>query len=164
MKCKVCNYAMNPGMAKCPKCGFPVLQMVKGDGAEEKRMKELADKFRKKKVETVKIWMTVCTNTKVNDKVNVAKEENILLARGEQLLKAPILWYPEKFARLSGNCRLKLSIVHTDGRCEKKDVLINNPNINDFWSVGIMPLDGMEFRVVLGNEKTYSSSDKFSFL
>ncbi|MBQ2288240.1 MAG: hypothetical protein II251_05995 [Lachnospiraceae bacterium] len=164
MKCKICNHEMNPGIAKCPKCGFPVLQMVKGDAAEEKRMNELADNFRKKKMEPVRIQMTVYTNAMENDKVKVVKEDKILLAQGDQLAGNQIIWYPENFARLSGDCKLKLSLVHTNGDLEDMNISVANPNIMDFWNIGIMPLEGLEFKVVLGNKNTYSCSDKFSYL
>ncbi len=164
MKCKICKHEMNPGIAKCPKCGFPALQMMKGNAEEEKKVNELANNFRKNKIAPVKIEMTVYTNAMENDKVKVVKEEKILLAKGEQLLESEIIWFSENFARLSGDCKLKLSIVHTNGEMENVTVSVENPNIMDFWKVGIMPLDGLEFKVVLGNKKIYSCSDKFSYL
>ena len=51
MKCKVCNCEVSSGIAKCSRCGFPVLQMVQGNADEEKRMNDLASSFRKKKIE-----------------------------------------------------------------------------------------------------------------
>lgn len=164
MKCRVCNSEINVGIAKCPKCGFPVLQMVKGDAAEEKKMNELADNFRKKKVGPVRIQMTVYTNALENDKVKVVKEEDILLAQGEQLLENGIIWYPENFARLSGDCKLKLKLIRTNGESQTLNISVANPNIMDFWKIGVQPLDGLEFKVVLGNTNGYSSSDKFSYL
>ncbi len=164
MKCKVCNNEMNPGIAKCLRCGFPVLQMVKGDSAEEKKMNELAENFRKKMIGPVKIQMTVYTNAMENDNVKIVKEDKILLAQGEQLFGKQIIWYPENFARLSGECKLKLSLVHTNGDLENLNISVDNPNIMDFWNVGIMPLEGLEFKVVLGNKNAYSCSDKFSYL
>ena len=44
------------------------------------------------------------------------------------------------------------------------NISVANPNIMDFWNIGIMPLEGLEFKVVLGNKNTYSCSDKFSYL
>ena len=98
------------------------------------------------------------------DKVKVVKEDKILLAQGDQLAGNQIIWYPENFARLSGDCKLKLSLVHTNGDLEDMNISVANPNIMDFWNIGIMPLEGLEFKVVLGNKNTYSCSDKFSYL
>ena len=164
MKCKVCNCEVSSGIAKCSRCGFPVLQMVQGNADEEKRMNDLASSFRKKKIEPVRIYMNVYTNAMDGDHAKVVKEEEILLAAGEQMTGSQILWYPEKFAQLSGECQVKLNIVRTSGEKTYLPVSLRNPNISDFWQVGILPLDGMEFQVVLGNQKSYSDSERISYL
>ena len=164
MKCKVCNCEVGSGIAKCSKCGFPMLQMVQGDSAEEKHMNDLASSFRKKKVEAVRIYMNVYTNVIDGERAKIVKEEEILLAKGEHMSGSQILWYSEKFAQLSGECQLKLNIVRTNGEKTKSSIRLQNPNIDDFWQVGILPLDGMEFQVVLGNQRAYSSSERISYL
>lgn len=164
MRCRVCNSEIDTGIAKCPKCGFPVLQMVKGDVAEEKKMNELAENFRKKKVETVSVQMVVYSNGIENDKPKVIKEDYILLAKGEQLLGHEIIWYPENFARLSGDCKLRVRLIRTNGESQDVDISVENPNIMDFWKIGVAPQDGMAFKIVLGSKKSYSSSEKISYL
>lgn len=164
MKCKVCNCEVTSGLAKCSKCGFPMLQMVKGDVEEEKKINELAKNFRKKKVEPVRVQLKVYTNAMENNTVKVVKEENILLAQGQQLLEDTIIWYPENFARLSGDCELKLNLIRTNGKPQEISISVANPNIKDFWKIGLQPLEGMEFQVVLGNKNTHSCSDKISYL
>ena len=78
MKCKICNCELTSGTAKCLKCGFPVLQMIKGDAAEEQKMNDLVKNFRKKKVEPVRIYLTVYKNAIEKDKVKVVETEKIL--------------------------------------------------------------------------------------
>ena len=164
MKCKVCNCEVGSGIAKCSRCGFPVLQMVNGGAEEEKYMNELASSIRKKKFDPVRIYMTVYTNKIEENRAKAVKEDQILLAKGDQMLHSDILWYPEKFAQLSGECRVKLNIIHTNSeRCEIS-VDIQNPQINDFWQIGVRPLAGMEFQLVLGNQTTYRCSDRISYL
>ena len=164
MKCKICNCEVPSGSAKCLKCGFPVLQMVQGDAAEEQKMNELAENFRKKKVAPVCIYLTVYTNELNKNQVKVVQTEKILLAQGEQLLSSGIIWYPEKFARLSGVSKLDLSVTHTNGETKNRSISVSNPNIEEFWQVGIVPLNGMEFKVALGNAATYSCSETISYL
>ena len=164
MKCKICNCEVTSGSAKCLKCGFPVLQMIKGDAAEEQKMNELANNFRKKKVEPVRIYLTVYKNAIEKDQVKVVETENILLAQGNQLLNTAIIWYPEKFARLSSVGQIKLSVVHTNGQTQEIEISMPTPNVSDFWQIGIVPLNGMEFKLALGNTATYSCSEKISYL
>ena len=164
MKCKICNCELTSGTAKCLKCGFPVLQMIKGDAAEEQKMNDLVKNFRKKKVEPVRIYLTVYKNAIEKDKVKVVETEKILLAKGDQMIGTEIIWYPEKFARLSRVGQIQLSVVHTNEQEKEVKVSMPVPNISDFWQVGVVPLDGMEFKLALGNVTTYSCSETISYL
>ena len=164
MRCKVCQSEIDKGIAKCSKCGFPVLQMTQGTAAEEEKMNKLAESYKSKKMENVRISLIVYTNAMDTDRAKVVREDEILLASGSSLNVGKICWYPEKFARQSGHCQLNLKIVTSNGAVKNIKVPLKNPNIMDFWKVGIYPMEGMEFKVVLGNETSYSCSDKFSFL
>ena len=164
MKCKVCQSEIDKGITKCSKCGFPVLQMTQGTAAEEEKLNKLAESFKKKKMENVRISLVVYTNAMDEYRVKVVRTDEILLASGSHLDVGKILWYPEKFARQSGDCHLNMKVTGSDGNVKNFKVSLKNPNIMDFWKVGIYPMDGMEFKVVVGNETSYSSSDKFSFL
>lgn len=164
MKCEVCGYEINDGSVRCSKCGFPVIMMVKGDQQEEEKVRELADTYRKKKLAKVSVALKVYTNEIKDDKVKVKDESYIVLAQGEALSGRAIIWYPEKFARLSGNPELAVSMVNSSGENKTMTLKLKNPQIEDFWQIGVFPEGGFECRLVLGNEEKYEMTELFSVL
>jgi hypothetical protein len=164
MKCKVCKNDVEQGRAKCPLCGFPMLQMVQGSEAEQKKADEMAENYRKKLMQPVKIGLKVYTNAMDNGNLTVKKEEYITLAEGLSLAGSEIIWYPEKFARQTGECMMKIAITDTKGNKKDQNIVVANPNIMDFWQVGVQPLEGFSFRIVLGKMGDYAVSDTLSCL
>lgn len=164
MKCKVCGCELEEGRAMCGKCGFPVMVMVEGDSKEEEKINELAAGYRRKKMAGVGIALKVYTNEMVDGDVKVKNEAYITLADGDSLSGNTICWYPEKFARLTGDCNIQVSVVNTQGETKNYTMTLANPNIMDFWQVGVLPEDGFKCRIVLGNTKKYVASDVISYL
>jgi hypothetical protein len=118
--------------------------MVAGTQEEETRGDELAGEYRAKKLGSVKIRLKVYKNELKNEQVQAVQTDYISLFQGNQWKKEGILWYEERFARLSGDCKINLEVVHTDGKKEESTLLIHNPQVEDFWHVGVELLEGFQ--------------------
>lgn len=164
MKCKVCDAALEEGRARCPVCGFPVMMMVEGNPQEEQKIMELAESYRKKKLVNANVTLIVYTNEIVENQVNIKKQEGIILASGEALGGNGIIWYPEHFARLEGDPVLQLSVTNSRGETIARSMELANPQILDFWQVGVLPEAGLKCRIVLGNGNKYTSTEEISLL
>lgn len=164
MKCQVCKHEVEQGRARCPVCGFPVIQMVEGDTSEEEKRDELAKNYRRRKLENVSISLKVYTNAMEDGDIRITDESFILLAEKDALIGDEIIWYPEKFARLTGDCILRIEVANVDGQIKEQDIRIENPDIMDFWQVGVLPLEGFQCRIILGSREKYSISDIISYL
>ncbi|MEE0751176.1 hypothetical protein [Frisingicoccus sp.] len=164
MECKVCGSALEEGRVRCPECGFPVMMMVEGTLQEKEKIEELARDYRKKKLAAASVALIVYTNEISGDQVTVKAQECIVLASGEKLSGHAIVWYPECFARLDGHPTLRLSIVNSKGETRVQSMEIANPQIQDFWQIGVLPEAGFKCRLVLGNADKYTVTESISLL
>lgn len=163
MQCLVCSNELTKGEAKCSRCGFPVIYFTEEDGAGLKAVKKLAEQYRKEHWANAKVFLTVYQNKMGSNSVEIEREESILLADLQESRAGEIKWYPENFARLTGDCTLKIAVEYNDGRRESRELKVGNPNTDDFWHVGVKLLDGSRFSLVLGSENRYSESEPVAF-
>ena len=117
-----------------------------------------------KKLANANVTLIVYTNEIVEDQVNIKKQEGIVLASGEALGGNGIIWYPEHFARLEGDPVLQLSVTNSRGETIARSMELANPQILDFWQVGVLPEAGLKCRIVLGNGNKYTSTEEISLL
>ncbi len=159
MECRVCGFEVGEGKAKCPRCDFPVMMMVQGDKHEEEKVRQLADNFREKKFKGICVKLKVYTNEMSGDEVIVKETSDIVLLDGSKMSEDEIIWYPEKFARLSSDPELDITVQNIRGEEKKITLRLDNPNIKDFWYIGVLVEKGLECRVVLGNEEKFVQSE-----
>lgn len=165
LTCPVCGLELTGLEAACPRCTFPNISSASGSEEEKQALEKLVVEFRRRYWSNAKISLNVYTNRLTDDgEVEVAQTEQITLAKAGDLEPGKILWYPEKFARLFGDCTLNVIVESNDGAREEHSVTLENPRVQDFWSVGVLSDEKMNFRIVIGTEKQYSSSGPIAML
>ena len=161
--CRVCGLPLSGMEAECPRCKFPVIAMMTGSDEEKEAMDRLVKEYSLKYWSKASVSLRVYSNRLTeNGEVEVASSELVLLGKASDFEPGKILWYPEKFARLFVDCSLELMIEDDNGKQETKTVTLENPRVQDFWSVGILPGEQKDFRIVLGTPKQYSKSEPVS--
>lgn len=161
MKCLVCGSTFDDSIAKCENCGFPVIGSIDDSPEARAKILQLAEEYRQKKWMGVDIYLQVYTNSMKGDQLVVTSREEVHLGNTKNLREGSILWYSEKFARLSQDCKLTLRL-DTGNTSETKIVDIACPTTEEFWQVGLLREEMQSYRIAVGNDSNHTLSTAFT--
>ena len=163
MKCYVCGTNIDERAdGDCPRCGFPILKVQENDPDALEQIRQLAQTYRSRYYpRSSTITLEVYQNQIDGEHVTLDKTAQIVLASPEQLAQmepGDIRWYPEKFARLEGEQTLSVSISNENGSNRSLKLKVPNPDIHDFWQVGVQLQENASFCIVIGKTGSFVSS------
>ena len=164
MKCYVCGTDNIESKARCPLCGFPVPRIVGDNGQEMEKLKEMAGKYRQKKLEGWKTGMTIYRHEKKGEDLEFNVEQKICLADCSELQIGEIFWNDQKFARVDANGPVELKVWVQKAQQPEKygTVRVQAPDSEGFWQVGVRMQHGWKLQFVLKDDKKQFASDDFS--
>lgn len=164
MKCYVCGQEGIENNARCPLCGFPVPRMVEDDPGQLAKIKEVAEKYRNKKLEDMKIGMVVYSHEKEGENLKLNQEQQILLAECAGMLPEQIYWYEQKFARVDTDEPIELKIWIQKGKNPARYITVSAkaPDSDGFWHVGVKMLYGFQLQIVLKDDESETKSEPIS--
>lgn len=162
MKCLVCGLELDDELVRCPRCKFYVPGATDDSEESRKRIKELADEYRRKYWSAAKVFLEVYTNAVKDDKVVTVKTDELFIGETDKINDGEIAWNGEKFARLHGDCQLNI-VVDREGEARKKLKLsVENPKISNYWHVGLKKQSDDRYCITVGSNSKYAESESFS--
>lgn len=164
MKCYVCGTDNIENKARCPLCGFPVPRIV-GDGDQEiEKLKEIAEKYRRKKMEGLKVGMVIYNHEKDEENLKLNLEESLCLADCVDLQIGKTLWCDQDFARVDTRqpIELKVWVQKLQESVHYYIVKTQAPDSAGFWHVGVRMLDGWRLQLVLKDDEKATESEAIS--
>lgn len=164
VRCASCQANVEEGRAKCAVCGFPVLQSVLGNREEMENMKKMAAEYRKKKLQGIRIGITVYGYAMEGEELKLDKTEEIFLAQAEELTLGEPIWCAKDFARIDGNetVPMHVGVKKANGEEEFHDLKIKFPRIEGFCHVGIEMKEGFRAEMLLGSGDSFERSEDFA--
>lgn len=168
MKCCACEAPVDPGRAKCPVCGFPVIQSTGSNENELDRIRILGHTYLKKKIRNITVGMTTYQYQMSDGHLTLKSEDKkSLFDVGDIDQIGTVMWCDEDFARVDAvgfPQKVQLNIYVDNGRSVDTPVLIGIPDIRGFCHIGMVLKEGLCAQMLMGDERTYTLSEKFSLV
>lgn len=166
MKCFACQTELEAGRAKCPVCGFPVIQSVEGNTDELEGIRKMGRDYLKKRLLGIRVGIVAYSYVMDHDELKQDKTQMIDVAEGEALAGGSIVWSPMDFARVDSDepAQLTVFVASGSGMARTFEQTIQLPKITGFAHIGVMLAEGLDARMAYGNEENYVLSDRFSLV
>lgn len=166
MKCYACQTELEAGRAKCPVCGFPVIQSVEGNTDELEGIRKMGREYLEKRLTGIRIGIVAYSYVMDNDELKQDKTQMIDVAAGEALAGGSIVWSSMDFARVDSDepAQLTVFVASGEGPARIFEQTIQLPKLTGFAHIGAVLTEGFSARMAYGNEQTYVLSDRFSLV
>lgn len=164
MKCYVCGMDKIENKARCPLCGFPVPRIVEDGEQGRAKVKEMAEKYRRKKLEGLKAGMVIYGHEKDGENLKINQEQYIQLAECPDLKIGETRWYDQDFARIdtAEPIVLKVWTQKQQDPIQFYTVSAKAPDTDGFWHVGIRLLQELKLQLILGDDEEETESETIS--
>ena len=164
MKCFACQTELVVGRAKCPVCGFPVIQSVEGTTEDLEGIRQMGRDYLKKRLLGIRVGIVAYSYVMDHDELKQDKTQMIDVADGEALAGGDILWSSMDFARVDSDepAQLTVFVANGQGPVRTFEQTIQLPKITGFAHIGVVLAEGLGARMAYGNEQNYVLSDRFS--
>ncbi len=166
MKCVACNKELDSGVAKCPLCGFPVIQTVDPTADDLKQMKEVGLDFLKNKLSGISIGVVAYDYSLENRKINLEGEVETIIANADSLTYDSILWCDKEFEPINIKTKSIAFKLFINNNQEKRifSVKLNTENIDKIADIGVVLDNELTVRVLIGEKSKYISTDKIQLV
>lgn len=165
MKCFACQTEIEDGRARCPLCGFPVVQIVQADENELEKIRKMGNDFRRKKLEGISVGIVAYKYAMKDGELKLDKENRIEVFHCDEISPNETIWYEERFARVETEetVTLKMFVQRGDSR-QLFEFDFKVPQIKGFWYIGLKMENGFKARLLLGDREVYEMSAPFSLV
>lgn len=165
MICYACHAKVESGRAKCPVCGFPVIQSVEGNETEFARIRQMAEDYRKRWLGGVVIGIATYSYVVEGYKLIQDKIEDLELARAEELVLGQILWSDVEFAGVEDQGTVTIhAFIKKKGIRYAYELQARLPAVSGACHVGVVLVEGLKAQLVMGNENSRTFSQLFSLI
>ena len=155
MKCKVCGKEIIENKAKCPVCGFPVLQVPANEDTKEAQEKilKLAEEYKLRKLQDMKIGLVIYKQN--NEKGKQNERLVIDLAEFPKMKVKESIWNDTKFARTDRKEPMVLELQIQKGKNPPSilQTSVEGPSSTGFWNVGLLLLEDLKLEILLRDDK-----------
>lgn len=172
-KCPICGRLNYRGMI-CPDCGYDescnyekymtLFRMEDNTVLSESGMRQ---QWERKSTKAVLEGVSICIvgyEHEMRDGVLCQKAEHVIeIARGSDLSTGKIVWYPQDFAMIDVSEKLRLQVIIKKNELSKAlEMEFFPPRLNDFWHLGVKLEEDGRIKLLVGNDKLYSSTESIS--
>ena len=178
IKCPACGNSYNEALSECPACGFPNISVIHASEEEYQQILEHAEEYRKTLNIFTHVFLLVARN-ELNEQtgtVQVRETEMIFLGNTRTMQSGTIYWYPEFFAAQTGPLDLQVMCCSDAAvssgsymrfteseESHVRTIRLTNPDVPALWHVGIMAENDGGFRLCVGTQLRFTSSDPIRF-
>lgn len=168
MECLACHSEIQKGTEYCNCCGFPMffpIVEVAGDMQKESIPVRAGRSYLKERLEGLQISMRTYYYQLKENVLTLDHEEEILLARGEELSHGEIRWNETDFLRIESMETLILELIIRQGKkVNRCTVTVQNPGGRDYWHMGVLLQSSLRAQIVIGSLNFSTCSEEFSIL
>lgn len=164
--CAVCRQEFDlEETQKCPRCGFQIWGLADDSPESKAAEAERARRYRREHWANGKVMLRVYSHAFTDESctdISCTGEEEVFLGMTRELAVGEIRWLEEKFARLTGDCTLRLRITQEDA--ENGYMLrVKNPGLRELWQLGLCRKAEDRFALCVGSPENYSESESFVY-
>lgn len=163
-RCPVCGMRLPETDNSCPVCGFPRVALANNSAEEIEWVMKQADEYRVQNFHPDATFRLTVYSNRENDDEIISTPEQLFLAEYHELKAGEVKWINEDFARLFGDVRMKLEIKDIAGRRKETEVFVRNPQVSDFWRIGIVAGENYSIRLLVGSSTQNCSSEPVYYL
>lgn len=165
MICYACQSKMEDGRAKCPVCGFPVIQSVEGNTVEIQGIRQMAKDYIRQWLGGVVIGIASYSYVMEDNKLKQDKIADLDLAQADQLVVGEPLWSDVDFAKVDDRGMVTIhAFMKRDGIRYAYELQAKLPETAGSCHVGVMLMEGLKAQLVLGNPESHTISQPFSLV
>lgn len=165
MICFACQSTVEDGRAKCPVCGFPVIQSVGGNTVEIDRIRQMARGYIRQWLEGIVIGIASYSYVLENNKLRQDKAADLDLAQADQLMVGVPVWNDADFANVEEQGVITIhAFMRKGGIRYAYELQAQLPPITGSCHVGVLLMKGLKARLVLGNPENHTYSQPFSLI
>ena len=165
MICYACQSKMEEGRAKCPVCGFPVIQSVEGNTVEIEGVRQMAKEYMKQWLGGAVIGIASYSYVVENHKLKQDNIADIDLAKADELVVGEPLWSDIDFTKVDDQGMITVNaFMKKDGIRYAYELQARLPSNTGACHVGVLLMEGLKARLVLGNKESHTYSQPFSLV
>ncbi len=163
MKCNACQGEISEGRAKCPICGFPVIQTVGNNEAEIENIRKMGRDYLKQKLEGVTIGIMAYGYVMSDDGLQLDQTAEVEVAKAAELEPGQPVWAGEDFQRLDEEGEVSVHVfARKNDQTRTWELPVKLPKITGACHIGIRLGDGLEAHMLLGDSGSYTESAAFT--
>ena len=163
MKCNACQGEISEGRAKCPVCGFPVIQTVGNNEAELENIRKMGRDYLKQKLEGIAIGIMAYGYVMSDDGLKLDQTAEVEVAQAAELEPGQPVWAGEDFQRLDEEGEVSIhAFARKNDRTKTWELPVKLPKIAGACHIGIRLDAGLKGRMLLGDRSSYTESAEFT--
>lgn len=162
MKCNACQGEISDGRAKCPLCGFPVIQMVGNNEAEIENIRKMGRDYLRQKLEGISIGIMAYGYVMGDDGLQLDQTEEVEVAKADDLEMEKAVWLDQDFQRLDEDGEVTIHVfARKNDKVKTWELPARLPKITGMCHIGIELKAGMKAEMLLGDSSSYTESEDF---
>lgn len=165
MRCLSCDGDVKTGAARCPHCGFPILLITEDTKEAKAERLQLARQYFQKKLSGIQIRINTYTYQYQAGRLSLAQKREMLLANAADLQIGKKIWHSQKFGAAGKPQTITFPVMLTFGHdCRTVPVKVEVPKTEGFNYIGVVLDAGLSAHIVVGDDRSYGSSEAFSLI
>ena len=163
MRCNACQGEISEGRAKCPLCGFPVIQTVGNNEAEIENIRKMGRDYLRQKLEGVTVGIMAYGYVMGDDGLQLDQTAETEVAKAADLEPGKAVWLDQDFQRLDEEGEVTVhAFARKNGQTKTWELPVQLPKITGSCHIGIELQEGMKAEMLLGDSGSYTNSADFA--
>lgn len=165
MKCESCMGEVREGRAKCPFCGFPVVQIPEMEEEEREHVRSMGREYLRRKLEVLTVGITAYSYAMEEEGLTLEETAEVQVAGGSDLKPGVPVWLRRDFQRLDQEGEVVIHAFLRRGDHEKRmELPVQLPKISGPCRIGVCLEEGLRARFLLGDADSCTKSAQFSLM